>query len=122
MILKQKMDQIVKFLHWYNNFMGYSTSYSMPPYAHYINMGNFCLPRSFLTEWGIKPRKASGELSMPFDLMHIDPIALNYFLLFNFFVFSKIFDWTKKRLSFVEMVSSIPYLIMMPILVRISAN
>ena len=89
MILKQKMDRIVKLLHWYNNFMGYSNSYSMPPYAHYISMGNFCLPRSFLTEWGIKPRKASGELSMPFDLMHIDPIALNYFLLFNFFGFFK---------------------------------
>lgn len=33
-----------------------------------ISLGGDCLPRTILTKWGIKPSKAQGELSCPFDL------------------------------------------------------
>ena len=36
-----------------------------------ISLGWDCLPRKLLTQWGIKPTKAEGEMSYPFDLaMH----------------------------------------------------
>ena len=33
-----------------------------------ISLGSDCLPRTVLTRWGIKPSRAQGELSCPFDL------------------------------------------------------
>ena len=35
---------------------------------HIISLGTNCFPRLTLTLWEMKPRKAEGELSMPFDL------------------------------------------------------
>lgn len=40
------------------------------PYTKFISLGQNCIPRTFFTNWGIKPTKAMGELSMPFDLMY----------------------------------------------------
>ncbi len=35
---------------------------------HIVSLGTNCFPRLTLTLWEMKPRKAEGELSMPFDL------------------------------------------------------
>lgn len=37
-------------------------------YSHIISLGRNCLPRVILTHSGYKPRKAQGELTLPFDL------------------------------------------------------
>lgn len=97
MTLKNKMDIFIKIIRCYSNLLGYNNSNSKAPYKYYISMGNFCLPRSFLTEWGIKPRKSEGELSLPFDLLHIDPIALNYYFLFSFRHFFSNVEFNKEE-------------------------
>ncbi len=35
-----------------------------------VSLGVNCLPRTILTRHGIKPSKAQGELSCPFDLVY----------------------------------------------------
>ena len=44
-----------------------------------ISLGVNCLPRTILTRGGVKPRKADGELSCPFDLVrHYLPNIIHY--------------------------------------------
>ena len=44
-----------------------------------VSLGINCLPRTVLTRNRIKPRKAEGELSCPFDLaLHILPNIVHY--------------------------------------------
>ena len=44
-----------------------------------VSLGYNCLPRTILTRGGIKPRKADGELSCPFDLVrHVIPNIIHY--------------------------------------------
>jgi len=38
-----------------------------------VSLGVNCLPRTILTRGGVKPRKADGELSCPFDLVKHPP-------------------------------------------------
>lgn len=46
---------------------------------HVISLGTNCFPRMTLNLWGLKPRKAEGELSMPFDLsVHPLPVVVKY--------------------------------------------
>lgn len=66
-----------------NRIMGWNIPPSSSPFTHYVSLGNNCLPRTFLTKWGIKPTKAEGEKSMPFDLVWMDARAINYFLLWG---------------------------------------
>ena len=40
-----------------------------------VSLGVNCLPRTILTRHGIKPRKADGELSCPFDLVFKNKIS-----------------------------------------------
>ena len=46
----------------------------------YCSLGFNCLPRTFFTEWKIKPRKEDGEKSCVFDLMYMSPESCIYFL------------------------------------------
>ena len=44
-----------------------------------VSLGVNCLPRTILTRGGVKPRKADGELSCPFDLaLHKLPNIIHY--------------------------------------------
>lgn len=44
---------------------------------HIISLGTNCFVRMTLNLWGLKPRKADGELSMPFDLsVHPLPVVV----------------------------------------------
>ncbi len=73
-----------------------------------VSLGVNCLPRTFLTRNGIKPSKAQGELSCPFDLVKhpFDSIIYNLDNNFEnytddlFFVLRKrfIFDFRQKGL------------------------
>lgn len=46
---------------------------------HVISLGTNCFPRMTLNLWGLKPRKAEGEPSMPFDLsVHPLPVVVKY--------------------------------------------
>jgi hypothetical protein len=71
-----------------------------------VSLGVNCLPRTILTRHGIKPRKADGELSCPFDLVIHKLDRITYYLSNNFedyfddFYFKiikrNIFDFRKK--------------------------
>jgi len=46
---------------------------------HIISLGTNCFVRMTLNLWGLKPRKAEGELSMPFDLaVHPLSVVIKY--------------------------------------------
>lgn len=46
---------------------------------HIISLGTNCFARMTLNLWGLKPRKADGEPSMPFDLaVHPLPVVVKY--------------------------------------------
>lgn len=71
-----------------------------------VSLGVNCLPRTLLTRRGIKPRKADGELSCPFDLVkHTDKMILtclqngfeNYFDDFFFVEKKWLFSFLKKK-------------------------
>ena len=47
---------------------GIKISHKQKMLNKFISLGNNCLPRRKLTEYGIKPLKKQGELSCPFDL------------------------------------------------------
>ena len=49
-----------------------------------VSLGVNCLPRTILTRHGIKPRKADGELSCPFDLVAHRLDRIIYYLNNNF--------------------------------------
>ena len=55
----------------------------MKPYE-IVSLGVNCLPRTILTRWGIKPKKADGELSCPFDLVAHSPETILKCLQTNF--------------------------------------
>ena len=76
----QRLISVIRII---NRIMRWNTSPSCSPFSHYVSLGNNCLPRTFLTKWGIKHTKAEGEKSMPFDLVWMDAKAINYFLLFG---------------------------------------
>ena len=42
---------------------------------HVISLGTNCFARMTLNLWGVKPRKADGEPSMPFDLS-VHPLSV----------------------------------------------
>lgn len=45
-----------------------------------VSLGQNCLPRTILTRWGIKPSKAQGELSCPFDLVKHELDRIIYYI------------------------------------------
>ena len=45
-----------------------------------VSLGCNCMPRTVLTRLGIKPRKAQGELSCPFDLVKHNSQRIIYYL------------------------------------------
>jgi hypothetical protein len=49
-----------------------------------VSLGINCLPRTVLTRLGLKPRKAQGELSCPFDLVMHKLDRITYYLSNNF--------------------------------------
>lgn len=49
-----------------------------------ISLGGNCLPRTILTRGGIKPSKAEGELSCPFDLVFHNLSRIIHYLENNF--------------------------------------
>lgn len=71
-----------------------------------VSLGVNCMPRTVLTRLGLKPRKADGELSCPFDLVMHKLDRITYYLHTNFedyfddFYFKinkrNIFDFRKK--------------------------
>lgn len=45
-----------------------------------VSLGQNCLSRTILTRWNIKPSKAEGELSCPFDLVKHELSRINYYI------------------------------------------
>ena len=63
-----------------------------------VSLGVNCLPRTILTRNGVKPAKAEGELSCPFDLVKHEPKRIIHYLKNNFKdYFDDIFFVTRKR-------------------------
>lgn len=46
-----------------------------------ISLGQNCLPRTILTRWNIKPSKAQGELSCPFNLVKHELPRISYYII-----------------------------------------
>lgn len=63
-----------------------------------VSLGVNCLPRTVLTRTGVKPAKAQGELSCPFDLVKHEPERIIYYLKNDFKdYFDDIFFTIRKR-------------------------
>ena len=63
-----------------------------------VSLGVNCLPRTILTRLGIKPCKADGELSCPFDLVMHKLDRITYYLSNNFEdYFDDLYFKVKKR-------------------------
>jgi hypothetical protein len=45
-----------------------------------VSLGVNCLPRTLLTRKNLKPRKAQGELSCPFDLVSHEPERITHYI------------------------------------------
>lgn len=45
-----------------------------------VSLGVNCLPRTLLTRKNLKPRKAQGELSCPFDLVFHEPERITHYI------------------------------------------
>ena len=64
--------KIFKLKHMYNynevTLFGIKISYRYKMLNKFISLGTNCFPRVKLKQYGIKPSKAQGELSCPFDL------------------------------------------------------
>ncbi len=98
LIFADKHIFILLILKFFNSFKRHSNSSSVPPYAQFISLGHNCMPRVYLTNFGIKPSKSQGELSMPFDLIYLLYESIYYYLLFDFngFLSNLKFDYSKK--------------------------
>lgn len=63
-----------------------------------VSLGVNCMPRTVLTRLGLKPRKADGELSCPFDLVMHKLDRITYYLHNNFEgYFDDLYFRVKKR-------------------------
>ncbi len=69
-----------------------------------VSLGFNCFPRTILTRWGLKPSKAQGELSMPFDFAVYETFEITKCLEEQFgsffenleFYSNKFLPWRKK--------------------------
>ena len=67
-----------------------------------VSLGQNCLPRTILTRWGIKPRKAQGELSCPFDLVRHKLERIIYYLEQDFKGYFDDFFFVLRKRNFLD--------------------
>ncbi len=67
-----------------------------------VSLGVNCLPRTVLTRHGIKPRKADGELSCPFDLVSHRLDRIIYYLNNNFADYFDDFSFKLRKRNFLD--------------------
>lgn len=94
-----RCEQIVNQVYQKNKKIGFEK-------YHLISLGKNCFGRMFFTFWGLKPRKAEGEKTMPFDItIHplktvIQLLQTHFQTYFNDLVYSETYHyWTNPSLD-----------------------
>ena len=89
------IKRLLRIFNFFNKYTAPKTKFTK-----FVSLGINCLPRTYFTQWGIKKNKASGELSMPFDLMYGKKMNVIVNLFNDFKYFFDDLDFNKETQMF----------------------